>query len=320
MPAAAGDALDTVPMAEPTANPPGRDQRVAMERLVRLASVLHHAGDRGVPMPNLLEVAGWTDAKDGGSALKRDFRHLAALGWRIENIAGPGYEAIYRMTTVDNRLRLKLTPEQQAALRRAVLLADRGDLADRLGLTGDDRPRDLGVVVRSAGGAALTTVISALRRGALLRFRYRGADRVVHPAYARTRNTQWYLHGREDGSDVLKAFVVSRMSDVEVDAPGTAQRPEAPTHPQLHPMSWEVDPPVEVTLRSPSEYAADVRRWLGTPERESGEAGTTELVYRVTHRAALRSRIYQLGPRVTVVGPDDVRAEIIDELAAMAGE
>jgi predicted DNA-binding transcriptional regulator YafY len=308
---------------------PGRDAREAMERLVRLASVLHHAGERGVPAANLLEVAGWTDAADGVSALKRDFRHLGALGWQIDNIAGPGLGAIYRMTSVDNRLRVKLTAEQQAALRRAVLLVNRADLADRLGLTGDGTPPDVVATLQAAGAPGLDTVVRAVRQRALLRFRYKGVDRVVHPESLTTYTTQWYLRGRGDDSDTVKTYAVGRMSGVRADAPGTAERPEVSRHPGLHPMSWEIDPPVEVVVRTSPEYVDDVRRWLGdplnpdmepNPDVEPVETPHVDLTYRVTNRAAFRARIYQLGTRARVVGPDDVRDEILDELAAMAGE
>jgi predicted DNA-binding transcriptional regulator YafY len=299
-----------------------------MERLVRLASVLHHAGARGVPAANLLEVAGWADAADGVSALKRDFRHLAALGWQIDNVAEQGLSAVYRMTTVDNRLRVRLSPEQQAALRRAVLLADRADLADRLGLSGPDKPTEVTATLQTGDDAALDTVIRGLRQRSVLRFRYKGSERVVHPESVHTYTTQWYLRGREEGGDVVKTYAVNRMRDVHVDAPGTAERPDVSRHIGLHPMSWEVDPPVEVTLRTAPEYVDDVRRWLGEPvEEQPAETQPAEtqpaestLTYRVTNRAAFRARVYQLGTRVQVVGPADVRDEILDELAAMAGE
>jgi predicted DNA-binding transcriptional regulator YafY len=321
-----------------------------MERLVRLASVLHHAGERGVPATNLLKVAGWEDAADGVSALKRDFRHLAALGWQIDNLAGPGYEAIYKMTSVDNRLRVKLTAEQQAALRRAVLLVDRADLADRLGLTAADRPAEVVATLQAVGTGALDTVVRAVRQRGLLRLRYKGSVRVVHPESLTTYTTQWYLRAREDGTDVVKTYAVSRMLDVQADAPGTAERPTRARHSGLHPMSWEIDPPVEVTLRTTPEHVDDVRRWLGEPlsvadatpitdatpatdaapvvepgetqpvETQPVETQPVTLRYRVTNRAAFRARVYQLGRRVAVVGPDDVRAEILAELATMAGE
>lgn len=317
---------------EDVSKAPGRDAREAMERLVRLASCLHHAGDRGVPAANLLDVAGWADSKDGVSQLGRDFRHLAALGWQIDNIAEQGLGAVYRMRTVDNRLRVTLSPEQQAALRRAVLLVNREDLADKLGLSGEATQTAPIAVLEPTDNRSLDTVIRALRQRSLLRFRYKGSERVVHPQSLRTYTTQWYLRGREDGDDVIKTYVVARMQAVRTDPPGTADRIEVARHTGLHPMSWEIDPPVDVTLRTTPEYVDDARRWLGDPLVNGGRAAsasersaettrtTVDLTYRVTNRAALRARIYQLGTRVALVGPEDVRQEMLDELAKMAGE
>lgn len=290
-----------------------------MERLVRLATALHHAGKVGMAAKDLARVAGFEGGADPISQLGREFRHLRQLGWEIESFGGVGENGRYRMTTVDNRLRVKLTPGQQAALRRAALLANRDDLAGKLGLA--DKPAAIPAAAPAASTIAeLATVIRALGDSSLLRFRYNGSARVVHPESVRTQNGTWYLHGLEDGAEQPKNFVVTRMSEVEADAPGTATRPAVTQHPQLHPMSWQIDPPVEVTLEAPSEYAADVRRWLGNPSAESETGSVTTLVYTVTHRAALRSRLHELGPRVTLVGPDDVKQELIDELAFLAGE
>lgn len=292
-----------------------------MERLVRLATALHQAGRTGIPQEDLIRIAGFEGGEDAGSQLGREFRHLRNLGWQIDNVNEQGTSARYRMTTVDNRLRVRLSPGQQAALRRAVLLADRADLVERLGLPPDSAPADVPAAVPAAPtSGALAVVIDAVRRNSLLRFRYHGQDRVVHPESVRAQNATWYLRGQEDGGEGVKVFVVSRMQEVSSDAPGTASRPTVTHHPGLHPMSWRIDPPVEVTLAAPSEFAQDVRRWLGTPQSQTEHDGTTTLVYNVTHRAALRSRIHQLGARVRVVGPDEIRDELIDELALMAGE
>ena len=141
----------------------------------------------------------------------------------------------------------------------------------------------------------------------------------MHPQSLRVQQTVWYFRGREEGDETVKTFVVSRMRNVAADAYDTATRPPVAPHQSIHPMSWAVDPPVEVTLRAPNEHVADVRRWLGVPQETRPGNTTTELIYRVTNRAALRSRIYLLGRRVSVVGPEDVRAELIAELAQMAG-
>ena len=170
------------------------------------------------------------------------------------------------------------------------------------------------------GDDALAAVSHALQRGCRLRFRYKGVDRVVHPDTMRTQHGKWYLRGREDGSETVKAFVVSRMSEVSSDPPGSAERRPTTRHPGLHPMSWQIDPPVDVTLQAPADFAPDVRRWLGTPASETEVGDDVEMRYVVTNRDALRSRVYELGPRVRVVGPAEVRGEIVAELAEMAGE
>lgn len=300
--------------------PGGRDQREPMERLVRLATALHHAGRVGVPTRTLLEVAGF-DGADPVTQLDRDFKHLRALGWAIDNLGATGESGRYRMVSVDNRLRVSLTPAQQSALRRAVLVADRAELVERLGLAPADTPDDVPTTLaHQLSVPALSSVVDAVRRGRLLRFDYKGKPRVLHPQSLRVQNTTWYLRGREQGGETVKAFVVSRMQHVSADAPGTAHPPVATPHASIHPMSWKVDPPVEVTLRTPDDHASDVRRWLGKPDRERSDGGTTELVYTVTNRSALRSRLYLLGTRVTVVGPAAVRSELLDELSLLAGE
>jgi predicted DNA-binding transcriptional regulator YafY len=284
-----------------------------MERLVRMAAVLRLAGDTGVTGDRLAEIAGFEgDAK--ADQVSRELRHLSRQGWQIDNIAPEGAGARYRMRSVDNRLRVRLTPAQQRELQRAVLLANREDLVNRLGLEGDAAADVTASLPEGLHDETLATVLRAVQRRALLRYRYGGSDRVVHPQSVTTQNGKWYLRGREDGSDLVKNFVVGRMSSVAADEPGTATRdPEVP-HETLHPMSWRLDPPVEVVLRAAPSYQLDVVRSLGAPVSVSDDL----LTYVVTNRAALRTRLYDLGERVSVVGPDSVRDELIAELERFA--
>ncbi|UMG91667.1 WYL domain-containing protein [Nocardioides sp. TF02-7] len=84
-------------------------------------------------------------------------------------------------------------------------------------------------------------------------------------------------------------------------------------------MTWEIDPPVDVTLRTTTDFEPDVRRWLGPPAAVEPAGEDVVLRYRVTHRAALRARLYELGRRVVLVGPEDVRRELVAELEERRG-
>lgn len=288
-----------------------------MERLVRLMSALSAAGTAGVSGARLVEIAGF-DGEDATSQLNREFRHLRNQGWLIENVAAQGADGRYVLTRGDNLLRLRLTREQQTQLQRAALLASRSDLGRRLGLAEQDRPRD--VVLHDTGDAdALATVVAAVRDRALLHFRYKGTTRAVQPATLRHQGGQWYLSGLEAG--VAKHFVVARMSEVRADEKGSAGDVPAAREMRLHPMLWAVDAPTEVVLRCRTDYLPDVKRALSDPVSLTGAGdGLVELTYRVTNRTALRSRLYALGERVDLVGPEDVRAEMLAELGEMAGE
>ncbi|MDT0200927.1 WYL domain-containing protein [Nocardioides sp. AE5] len=282
-------------------------------------SVLSQAGPDGVSAEDLIEVGRFGD-KDPISQLTREFRHLRSQGWTIENVAPTGAAARYRILKGDNRLRLALTPGQQAALQRAALLANRDDLVATLGLPDAARPADISTdTVVVSGGEAIETVARAVRRNCLLTFRYKGSARTAHPASLVHRNNTWYLTALEEGSTATKNYVLARMSEVAAGAAGSARPVESAQRLDLHPMRWLVDEPTQVTLRTPVRHVPDVRRWLGAPQAEEVDGDDAVLTYVVTHRAALRSRLYVLGTRVELVGPDDVREEMLEELREMAG-
>ena len=300
---------------------PGLPARPPMERLIRIICSLRAAGPAGRSAERLAEIAGWSDAADPASQLAREFRQIKDLGWEIENIAGEGGDGVYRLRAYDARLRVQLDERQRTELRRAAILADRADIADRLDLDPGRATDDVAAAYNATPkrDGALDTVLNAIRIGATVSFRYKGTDRLLHPGAVRTQNTKWYLLGAEDGSEQVKQFVVDRMSQVKMGHAHSARHVEVPRM-SLHPMRWEVDPPVDVTLRVPADYMPDVRRWLMEPSSQSADGDVVEMTYRCTNEEALRHRIYLLGPRVTVVGPAPFRKSMLAELSTMAGE
>ena len=301
---------------------PGRDQRAPMERLTRVLYVLSTAGARGAAAERLLRVAdyGAAAAADRRDQLRRDLRHLSSLGWEITRVSGEGETARYRLTAVDNRLRLDFPPEERYELLRAARVAGVGELADDLaGSHASDRVPDREPVEAVRGEVGpLDVVQRAVHRHCLLRFGYKGRARVVHPYGLYSRTAGWYLTGREDGGDAVKTFALSRMSEASVDRPGTADRPATPARPRLDPVSWLVDEPVEALVATTPDHAARVIDLLGSPTGTDEVAGERRLTIPVTNRAAFRARLYELGTRARLLGPPELREELRAALLAVA--
>ncbi len=290
--------------------PPGRDQSAPMERLVRLIGVLNQH-KRGAPVDLLLKVVAPEDHGDEARRrmLTRDLDHLNHLGYDIRNVAEPGSDGRYVMRARDNRLQVHLTPGQRGELLRAAVAAGLDDMTTHLGgdaTTGGGPP---------ASSQHLDLVQRGTTRHCLIRFEYKGEPRVVHPARVHSGPSGWYLTGREDGdAGTVKEFVVSRMSEVSLDDPGTATVVAETPRPSLDPLRWLQDTPVEVLVEVPTEHQLLAENLLGVPENVSEEATTLRLTYTVTNRAVFRLRVYELGTRVRVLSPPEVRRELTDEL------
>jgi predicted DNA-binding transcriptional regulator YafY len=291
------------------ARAPGRDQAAPMERLVRLIGALNQHRS-GAPLAVLLKAVAPEEASDEARRrmLSRDIEHLNNLGYDIRNVAEVGTDGVYVMRARDNRLQVHLSPEQRGELLRAALAAGLEGMTGHLG-AGDENGQP-----PPPSTPHLDLVQRGTTRHCLVRFAYKGEPRVVHPARVHSGPSGWYLSGREDGQTVVKEFVVSRMSDVSLDAPGTAEVVDEPARPSLDPLSWRQDPPTDVVVEVPTEHRLLVENLLGQPSAAAEDAGALRMTYVVTNRAVFRWRVYELGTRVRIVGPEDVRQEMLAEL------
>lgn len=288
--------------------PPGRDQSAPMERLVRLIGALNQHR-KGAPVDLLLKVVAAEGTDDARRRmLSRDIEHLNNLGYDIRNVAEPGADGVYVMRARDNRLQVHLTPEQRGELLRAAIAAGLEGISAHL--AGDGQPE--APTIPSSGH--LDLVQRGTTRHCRVRFEYKGEPRVVHPARVHSGPSGWYLSGREEGQEIVKEFVVSRMSDVSLDPPGTAEIVDETPRPSLDPLSWLQDPPADVVVEMPAEHRLLVENLLGQPRELAEDENTVRMTYVVTNRAVFRWRVYELGTRVLVLGPEDVRREMLAEL------
>jgi len=296
-----------------------RDQLGPMERLTQILSLL--STGRTLAADQILQVVayGSDSVEDRRDQLRRDVRHLESLGWEITNVAEPGEPARYRLTAVDNRLRVEFTPQQRYELLRAAHAAGLTQLVDDLGGGGAAADTEFEAAGRP-GDAALAGVQRAVARHCVLRFTYKGRPRVVHPHALHARPGGWYLTAAEVGQTAAKTFAVARMSDVALDPAGSAPPPAQASRPQLDPVTWHVDPPVDVVVLARAEHRPQVESLLGRASHVSpcpDDPALLTLTIPVTHRAAFRRRLYELGTRVRLLGPPEVRDEVRAALRAV---
>ncbi|HET9649979.1 MAG TPA: WYL domain-containing protein [Microlunatus sp.] len=271
-----------------------------MERLLRILLSLSEADDQGLPARRLCRVAGYPVDRDAGvAALRRDLRRLRQGGWDIENRGGDGFDGHYLLHAQDNRMALLLTAGERAALQQALHTA-----------TGADAP---------AQPEFLGELERAVERHCLTRFRYRNVPRTVHPHTLHNGPSGWMLRGLEVESGTVKEFVVNRMADqIEIDQPGTAELPAVIPRLSFDPMTWQVDPPLEARLLTSTAFEPDVLRLMTGGKVVERHGENIVVTVTVTHRAAFRSRVCELGLRVRVIGPPDSRDRVIRALRAVA--
>jgi proteasome accessory factor B len=270
-----------------------------MERLIRVLLALADRADRGVSARRLALVAGYPgDTESGLAALRRDLRRLRQVGWDIESLGDNGQDGRYVLHARDNRMALLLSPGEQAALQQAL------------------RESDAEV---PSPPALLAELERAVRRHCLTWFSYRHRLRTVHPHVLHSGPSGWMLRGREVESGMIKEFVVDRMADdVVIGQPGTAESPDVVPRLSFDPMTWEVDPPLEVILAVEPDFYREVCRVMTGSRVVARRDDDVLIAVVVTNRVAFRSRLLDLGLRVRVVGPPEARDRVVAALRAVA--
>lgn len=266
--------------------------RKAIDRLIDLALALTNAGRVGLTTPELLQRLGYHGDDTGKRALIRDLDDLREIGLEIDNAAQAGQDARYVLRPGDVRLRLEFTPQQRTALMAALA-------------TG----RDTVSVDETPLPVDLTRVQEAVRSRCLMTFHYNGTRRQLDPYSYRWFRRDVLVLGRDRGDAGVKSFSVSRMLDLEISAPGTAEVPPEPVTPSLDPVTWQVDPPVEAVLTCPG-FTEDVHALLG------GIMAGDVVRVTVTNRLVFFARLFELGSRARLDGPPELRAELRARLQA----
>ena len=171
---------------------------------------------------------------------------------------------------------------------------------------------------------ALATLFEAFRQRAVVTFTHRGNVRTVEPWGLSSKRGHWYVVGWDRDRGAIRAFRADRIEgDVTLDATDTFT-PPADFRPDDHiedrPWMLGEDDPVTVQLRVDADQAeralADLR---GDATVGTGPDGTVEVEITITNRVAFRSFVLDFVEHAEVIGPPDMRADMVAWLEKSAG-
>ncbi len=306
-----------------------------LERLLNLTAALLDTG-RPLTAQELRERIGGYPEGDGAfhRAFERDKEDLRELGIplsliTIEGEQGLGVEA-YRIDKASYFLPdPDLEPDELAALHLAASTV-RMD-----GFTGMEALWKLGAAVPSdapmeAVGVPevhlptdprLVDLFVAIAERRSLSFEYQGATRQLDPHRLDFRHGRWILSGWDRSRDSPRRFRVDRIDGRPQPGPaeGFLPRPELLADGAVKVWEQGEEAPLEAQLRVDADYVSWARRHLGadTPARAEPDGGVV-FTLRVTNRAAFRSFVLGFLDHAELLGPEDLRAELIAWLREVA--
>jgi predicted DNA-binding transcriptional regulator YafY len=149
---------------------------------------------------------------------------------------------------------------------------------------------------------------------------HQGEERHVDPYRLAFRNGYWYLAGFDRDKDAERSFRLDRITTAATAGPPTGfERP--PVRSSRPPAPWEMGDEDEVTAEVlvDADQAERVVAEVGADAvRERRDDGSVVITLRVTNRSALRSWVLDRLDRAEILGPPELRDEMIAWLLAIA--
>ncbi len=304
--------------------------RTKVERLLNLTAALRSAR-RPLTRDELLQrVPGYPDDPESARrAFERDKDELRSMGVpiRVEGLADTAADQVaYRILPEEYVLADPgLEPEEITALHlaaNAVRLDGIGGLEAfwKLGVDPPGPESEVDPVAHLSTDPRLQPLFAAVAEHHPVSFRYGDVDRVLEPHRIDFRNGHWYVAGHDVGRGEGRVFRVDRIDgDVRAERERSFTPPAAP-HPGIVDPPWRIGggPAVVVDLHVDADRASWAERHLGADAvRERGADGTRFAV-EVTNVAAFRSFVLMFLDRAEVLGPAEVRDDIVAWLEAIS--
>ncbi len=300
-----------------------------LERLINLVAALLDA-ERPLTVEQLRErLPGYAeDRATFRRAFERDKETLRELGVPITlepvSAAEPGVEG-YRIPKEAYYLRDPgLAPDELAALHlaaSAVRLEGANGVEALWKLGGELSEGGPAPALAALPGAAhLGTLFAAISSRRRVRFAYRGRPRSVAPYLLSFRNGHWYLVAGEDGADEERSYRLDRIeSDVTAFGVEAAFEPR-PRAAGGRPHPWELggETPLTARLLVDAGQAGWAVGHVGSQAVEEWRPdGSVVLAVTVSNRDAFRSFVLGFLDHAEVLGPPELRDDMVRWLEAM---
>jgi predicted DNA-binding transcriptional regulator YafY len=150
-------------------------------------------------------------------------------------------------------------------------------------------------------------------------FGYRGRTRTVDPHRLSFRNGHWYLAARDREADDDRSYRLDRIAGpIELGEPGSAGPAPSGTGALAPPWELGSEPEVTARLLVDAEQAGWAEGHVG-PDAVAGRRpdGSVVLAVRVTNRDAFRSFVLGFLDHAELLGPADLRADLVAWLEAL---
>ncbi len=300
-----------------------------LERLINLVAALLDA-DQPLTADDLRHrLPGYAES-DGSfrRAFERDKEALRDLGIpvMVEPVGAADLGVLgYRIPKEDYYLRDPgLAPDELAAMNlaaSAVRLDGASGVEALWKLGGEVAEEGPAPAVAALPGAAhLAPIFAAISARRQLAFTYRGRARRVDPWRLSFRNGHWYLAGLDHDAAEERMFRLDRIESA-VEATGEAGAFERPAHSGTQPPPWEmgVEPALTARLLVDAGQAAWAASHVGSDAVDAWRPdGSVVLAVRVTNRDAFRSFVLGFLDHAEVLGPPELRADMVGWLEGLA--
>ena len=297
-----------------------------LERLINLVAALLHA-ERPLTAEELRNrLPGY--AEDHGAfrrAFERDKEALRDLGIPVvvepvDEVTQPGVVG-YRIPKEAYYLEDPgLAPDELAALHlaaSAVRLEGASGVEALWKLGGELAEEGPAPAVAALPGTAhLAPVFAAISARRRVGFTYRGRPRQVDPWRLSFRSGHWYLAGFDHDAAEERLFRLDRMES-DVEASGDQGAFERPPHVGAQPPPWRMGGDEALTARllvDPGQAAWAASHVGPDAVVERRPDGSLVLAVQVTNREAFRSFVLGFLDHAEILGPPELRADMVDWL------